>query len=99
MKSPRPTVITAMKKLPTVVGTSKRSGLPVTVKPTIAMKCMTQMPVPPIAHAARTSSQARRRPSVATRARAVLTRPSREPRNDMANAKIGVIAPYVKWFR
>ncbi len=73
-----------MRKLATVIGTSYRTGDPGTLNPIMATKCMTQTPVPPIAQAASTSSQARRRGSVVARARSVLTRPSSEPSTDIA---------------
>ena len=48
------------------------------------MKCMTQMPVPPIAHAARISQPARPADVGVLRTRAVQISPSSEPRNDNA---------------
>ena len=60
MNRPTPTTTIAMTALAAVSGTSYRICDPTTPNPSIAMKCIVQMPVPPMAHAARMSHQARR---------------------------------------
>ncbi|GIJ59105.1 hypothetical protein Vau01_066210 [Virgisporangium aurantiacum] len=52
------------------------------MNPIIAMKCMTQMPVPPRATAASTSHQIRCRPAVNLSAREVQISPSKDPKTD-----------------
>ncbi|GGM64739.1 hypothetical protein GCM10010106_08330 [Thermopolyspora flexuosa] len=69
---------------------------PLTEKPIIAMKCITQMPVPPRASAEPASRRTRAAPSV-LRARAANSNPSREPTTDMAYPSKGVINPWEKW--
>jgi hypothetical protein len=96
MNTPAPTVRTASAMLPNVRTGSYRTGLPGTSKPSIAMKCMSQMPAPPIAIAASTSQRVRRPGVWARRARAVHSRPSVEPRKAMRYAATGVNKPYVK---
>src|SRR5690606_25334934 len=63
----------------------------------MAMKCMAQTPVPPIAHAASRRYQARRAGVDAARARTAQPRPKKEPSTDSPYARIGVIGPYMKW--
>ena len=87
-----PTITTAAARLPNVMGTSYRIVVPGTSNPSMAMKCMSQMAVPPMATAARASQRARR-PGSDSRARAVSTRPNSEPMNDMTYAMIGLIGP------
>lgn len=82
MKSPTPTTTMARTALAAVVGTSYLIRVPATVKPSIAMKCMDQIPVPPMAQAASNSHHDRWPPVRAERARAVQINPSREPRID-----------------
>ncbi len=77
------------------MGTSYRTTVDGTSKPIMAMKCMSQMPVPPIATAASNSQRARLAP-VDSRARVASTRPSNEPRNDITYASVGLIHPNAK---
>ncbi len=62
------------------------------VNPSIAMKCMTQIPQAPIATAARISQRALERPSWA---RALVTQrsPRNAPRQDMAYPSAGLNTP------
>lgn len=60
------------------------------------MKCMDQIPVPPMAQAANTSHHARCPVVRADLARAVQVKPSNDPRIDNRYATPGVIKPYVK---
>jgi hypothetical protein len=60
------------------------------------MKCMTQMPVPPMAHAASSSHRARRRASGIARARTVQIRPSKDPSTDNVYERVGVRSPKEK---
>ncbi len=78
--------------LATVIGTLYRMILPGIVKPSMAMKCMTQIPVTPI-EIAPTRSQRTRAAPVQARDRAVHRRPRNEPRNDIRYARTGVSAP------
>jgi hypothetical protein len=71
-----------MSRLAAVSGRSYRSAVPGTLNPIIAMKCMTQMPGPPIAPAAKISSQARWRGSALMRAFVVQCSPTSEPTTD-----------------
>ena len=59
MNRPVPTTATASSIDPTVCGTLYRIGSPGTLKPSIAMKCMAQIPTAPMATAARPSQRAR----------------------------------------
>ncbi|WP_344934114.1 hypothetical protein [Actinoplanes nipponensis] len=72
----------AMSALRAVTGTSYRIGRPTTLKPSIATKCMVQMPVPPMATAARVSHQARQPALGAVRSRTAHTSPSSDPSTD-----------------
>ena len=59
VNSPAPTTATASSIDPAVSGTLYRIGSPGTLKPSIAMKCMAQIPMAPMATAARQSQRAR----------------------------------------
>lgn len=61
----------------------------------MAMKCIVQMPVPPIAKAAPTSHHLASRPPISL-AREVSSRPSMEPTLDMTYASTGVKSPWEK---
>jgi hypothetical protein len=63
MNRPMPTTATASSIDPMVIGTLYRIGSPGTEKPSIAMKCMAQIPTAPMDTAARTSQRARAAPS------------------------------------
>jgi hypothetical protein len=82
VNNPAPTTTTAVSALTKVNGTSYRIVARGMLNPSIAMKCMTQIPVPPIDSAPRTSQEPREAP-VAARALAVKSRPSSEPTHDM----------------
>ncbi len=58
--------------------------VPATANPSIAMKCMAQIAVPPSAHAASRPHQTRWPPLVAVRIRPAQTSPSAEPSTDNA---------------
>jgi len=62
------------------------------VNPSMATKCMTQMPVVAMASAARTSQRARAAPSDA-RARVVHRSPAKQPTHDTTYARTGFSAP------
>jgi hypothetical protein len=89
---PRLTITTATPKLAAVTPTSYRTTDSGTSKPSIAMKCMSQMPVPPIATAAIVNQRTLLAP-VDERDRSVSVSPSRLPRNDSAYASTGLIQP------
>jgi len=63
MNRPAPTTATASSMDAMVVTTLYLIGSPGMVKPSMAMKCMAQIPTAPMATAARTSQRARARPS------------------------------------
>src|SRR6266699_2958398 len=65
------------------------------VNPSIAMKCITQIPVMPIEMPATISHLARAGP-VLTRDLLVQRKPRNEPRNDIRYARAGVSKPYEK---
>lgn len=90
-----PTTTTARIAEAAVSGTSYRITEPCTEKPSMAMKCIVQMPVPPIANAAPTSQNLVSRPRV-SRAREVSRRPSIDPTLDMMYASTGVNSPKEK---
>jgi hypothetical protein len=71
--------VTARIALTSVVIASYRTGVSGMSKPSIAVKCMSQMP-PPSANAAVTNQRTRRLRFVAARARAVQARARAEPR-------------------
>ena len=81
MSSPTATTMTATSMLRIVTGTLYWIICSSMVNPSIAMKCMTQMPVTPIDTAASSSHLARDAPSMA-RARLVHCRPRKQPRHD-----------------
>jgi hypothetical protein len=83
MKRPTPTTATAMRALAAVSATSYRICCPTTEKPSMAMKCMLQMAVPPIAHAASINHQARWAVVCAARTRRAQVSPSSEPSTEM----------------
>jgi len=62
MNSPAPTTSTAISMLSTVTGTLYLITSPGMVYPSIAMKCMAQMPETPIDTAARVSHRPRAAP-------------------------------------
>jgi hypothetical protein len=74
----------AMSALAAVSGTSYRICEPTTLNPSIAMKCIVQIAVPPMAQAARTSHQARRPGVDAWRTLTAQVRPSSEPSTESA---------------
>lgn len=72
-------------------------SVPVTPNPSMATKCMVQMPVP-IAEAAVTSQLRRERP-VAASARTVQRSPSAAPMQAIAYDSAGVSHPRAAWSR
>lgn len=89
---PVPTTTMATSAEATVSQTSYLIWVPSTSKPIMAMKCMTQMPVPPMEMAAPSSQRTRAPPREAC-ACAVSRSPSIEPMQDMTYASNGVISP------
>ncbi len=59
LHDPIHTTTIAITALRSMIGTSERMDVPWTEKPNMAMECITQIPVPPIATAAATSHPAR----------------------------------------
>ena len=83
MNSPAPTTATASSMDPMVSSTPYRIGSPGIEKPSIAMKCMDQIPTAPMDTAASVSQRARAAPWYA-RARITQRSPRKEPRHDIA---------------
>jgi hypothetical protein len=92
---PMLTTITAMSMEPIVTITLYLMACPGIVKPSIAMKCMTQMPVVPIESPPSSSQRAFARP-VSAVARDVHCRPRKQPRHDIRYARTGVSRPSEK---
>jgi hypothetical protein len=65
------------------------------VNPSMAMKCIVQIPVVPIDTPASSSQRVRDRPWWA-RARVAQRRPRKAPRHDIRNPRPGVSKPYEK---
>jgi hypothetical protein len=78
MKMPTPTTKIAITALNAVTSGSYRTGASGTSKPSIAMKCISQIPNP-IEMDAMTSQRNRRPPSLVARAWAAAPRPMSEP--------------------
>src|SRR3954452_15581645 len=95
---PIPTVTTDSPRLTMVSTGSYRTGLSGTSKPSIAVKCISQMAPPPIANAAIINQRLRLPRVRASRARPVLSRPRNDPRKASRNAATGLKAQYVKWW-
>jgi hypothetical protein len=79
---PMATATTARMALAAVRPTSYRIGVPVTLKPIIATKCMLQIAVPPIAIDARMVHRTRSPFERAFRNRAARVSPSSDPSTD-----------------
>src|SRR5260370_18260052 len=90
--SPIPTTTTATNALNNVSGRLYKIVTPGTVNPSIAMKCITQIPVAPI-DTAPSSSQLIRDEPVDALARAVLRRPRNAPVQDIVYANAGASGP------
>src|SRR5262245_2010389 len=91
-KSPTPTTTTATSALKSVSPTSYLIVVPGKLNPSMAIKCMTQTPVPPIDSAASINQALRDDPEEPC-ARAVHSRPSADPMHDITYASAGVSTP------
>ena len=83
MSRPTLTTTTAITMLKIVTGTLYPMAWPGMVNPSMAMKCMPQIPGTPRDTAASSSQRTRARPCT-SRARVVHRRPRKQPRQDMA---------------
>ena len=92
MNTPIPTTITASSMEKMVTGTLYRMVWPGMVNPSMATKCITQMPVVAMARAATVSQRARAAPCTA-RARVVQRSPAKQPTHDTTYARSGFSAP------
>jgi len=92
MNRPMPTTAIAINIDPMVIGMLYRICCPGIVKPSMAMKCIVQIPVAPTHTAARHSQRDRSRPVYA---RALVTQrsPRKAPRQDTAYARAGFNRP------
>lgn len=83
MSRPTATTTTEISMLRIVTGTLYRMVSPGMLYPSMATKCMVQIPATPMDRAASSSQRTREAPRTA-RARVVHRRPRKQPRHDMA---------------